>query len=184
MKQPFRSRPRVRPRQEPTEPEDDDQIVEGVIEEPRNKLVPVPIPDLPPQGESPRQGRRSQPPSGSRQLPVMRVAEPGLLLIAIGMMVAGIFFTYLNVAGNPDPVLEWWPSVSLFVSLVWSMVALTRRNATAFLGGAGAAGLSISLLLHTQDVAKFQETVVGVILISIGLAIIVRGLLLRPRITT
>jgi hypothetical protein len=99
------------------------------------------------------------------------------------MMVAGIFFTYLNAAANPDPVLEWWPSVSLFVSLVWSMVALVRRNATAFLGGAGAAGLSISLLLHTQDVAQFQETVVGVILISIGLAIVVRGLLLRPRVT-
>lgn len=180
MKQPFRSRPRVRPRQEPTPPEDDDQIVEGVIEEQHNQLVPVP--DLPPHAQAPRQGRRAK--SSRRKLPQVGVSEPGLLLIALGLMAAGIFFTYLNVIENPDPALEWWPAVSLFVSMMWSMVALTRRNATAFLGGAGAAGLSISLLLHTQDVAEFQETVVGVILISIGLAIIVRGLLLRPRVTT
>lgn len=180
MKQPFRSRPRVRPRQESETPVEDDQIVEGVIEEHKNQLVPVPIPDVPPH-ESVHERRRAS--RNRRQLPTMRVSEPGLLLIAIGMMVAGIFFTYLNTASNPDKILDWWSAVSLFVAMMWSMVALSRRNATAFLGGAGAAGLSVSLLLHTQDVAQFQETMVGIILITIGLAIIVRGLLLRPRAT-
>jgi sulfite exporter TauE/SafE len=52
----------------------------------------------------------------------------------------------------------------------------------SFLGGAAFTGLGVSLLMDTQDVAQFQETVMGVLLVMVGLGIIIRGFLLRGRV--
>ncbi len=162
MNTPFRSRPHIRPK---PDDEDNQQIVEGIIAE-DHALVPV---DLPPEEEAPRRRRRRP-----------RVANPGLLILALGLMVAGVFFTMMNVDALSDQVLEDWPFVTLGLAVLWCLIALVRRDATAFLGGAAIIGLSVSLLLDTQDVgASFEETVVGSILIVLGLAIVVRGVLLR-----
>jgi hypothetical protein len=99
--------------------------------------------------------------------------------VALALVVGGIFFTLLNVAELPAIVTNWWPIVTLVISFAWSFSALKQRNAAAFLGGAGAVGLSISMLLHTQEIADFGETFVGFVLISIGTGVIMRGLLLR-----
>jgi hypothetical protein len=176
MNQPFRSRPRVRPQVEPPKP--GEEIVEGVIEEER-ALVPLDQPAA--EGQQARPGYQGiQPVPRPAQRPAAkRVIHPGFLLAALGLLVGGMFFTLLNNADLPEVVDRWWPMVSLVIALIWSLSALARRNATSFLGGAAVTGLSISLLLHTQGVAQFRETFVGVTLISLGLAIVVRGLLLR-----
>lgn len=190
---PFRSRPKVErqtppedsayedfsaPDPEPSTPppsiEDSADIVEGVIEEQNPQALvpaeairhePIALPDDPP----------SAPPSNKR------IARPGLLLIAIALFLGGIFVTILKNADLPTLIEEWYPLLSLGVALLWIIVALSRRNVAAFIGGAVVAGLSMSLLLDAQKVATFQETVIGILLMTFGLSIVMRGLLLRPR---
>lgn len=175
--EPFRSRPRIErepaePEQEPSPVEPDNElyeedIIEGIMEESLPQAI-VPAEQI------------RQP----LQLPedhsvADRVARPGLLLIAVALTVGGIFLTIVNNADLPAAIEEWWPAVSLAAAALWSLVALMRRDVRAFLGGAVVAGISISLLLETQGIASFGETVVGVILMTFGLAIVMRGLLLR-----
>lgn len=179
-KEPFRSRPRVtrNPKSsEPVPPEAfdpiEEDIIEGVMEEHEaQQLVPTsprvyePI-ALPPEEYATFTAKEA------------RVAQPGLLLIAIGLFVGGIFITLLRVADLPDVIEAWWPIVSLIVAVGWTFLALLRRNVANFLAGAVVAGISMSLLLDAQSVAQFQETVVGIILMTFGLAIVMRGLFLR-----
>lgn len=171
MSEPFRSRPRIRPQQAPP-PEPEDQVIDGVItEDIEQSLVPYSEPE-PAQAE-PR--HRPQRPRVKRT----RLVHVDLFMLALMLLVGGIFFTLMNVTTLADAILQWWPAASLGAAVLWSFMALVRRDATAFLGGAGIAGLSVSLLLDSNDVAPFGESVVGVILISLGVAIVVRGLLLR-----
>lgn len=182
--EPFRSRPHVTRRPKPdsedtpspsAEP-DEPEVVEGVLEEdePRQLLaapakprqaIALPVDYDEDEAEERTSGRQ--------------VTSWGLLLIATGLTIGGVFITLLNVADLPDVVEKWWPMVSLIVALLWSFGALLRRNAASFLGGATVVGLSLSLLLDSQDIATFEETVVGIILMTFGLAIVMRGLLLR-----
>lgn len=177
MSQPFRSRPRIRRQTElPAEPE----VVEGVLSEapqqalvpfePENEVLPVDAPILPPRPIRPQK-------TAKREWAI----RPGLLILAFVLIASGIFFTLLNVATLNKTVVEWWPAVMLGGAVLWILLALFRQDATAFLGGAGAMGISTSLLLETQKIASVGETMVGAILISLGLGIMMRGLLLRPR---
>lgn len=177
--EPFRSRPRIErepsspePDQEPSPVEPDNEpyeedIIEGIMEESLPQAI---IPS-----EQVRQPLHLPEDSTVAD----RVTRPGLLLIALGLTIGGIFLTIVNNADLPTTIEEWWPAVSLAAAALWSLVALLRRDVRAFLGGAVVAGLSISLLLETQGIAAFGETVVGVILMTFGLAIVMRGLLLR-----
>lgn len=173
--EPFRSRPRVdreparsEPRMEPaTDGEPEAEVVEGYIEE-----------------SAPRAIVQRDQVDHTLHLPEddsdkTRLEQPGLFLIAMGMVIGGIFLTVLRNVDLPDSIEQWWPMVSLIVAILWSFVSLWRRDVRAFLGGAVVAGISVSLLLDAQDIARFQETVIGIILMTFGLAIVMRGLLLR-----
>jgi hypothetical protein len=185
MKEPFRSRPRVTrpeatpPKSQPATPPEE-EIIEGVIEEERSVVPFDPVVSHQEQARAQyyeylAREEETQPRTGFWS----KVDAPGLFLVALALVVGGIFFTLLNVAELPAIVTNWWPIVTLVISFAWSFSALKQRNAAAFLGGAGAVGLSISMLLHTQEIADFGETFVGFVLISIGTGVIMRGLLLR-----
>jgi hypothetical protein len=181
--EPFRSRPRVerRPKSDlpppPSEQGEGEEIIEGVIEE----HIPAPqqpsILPAPPRAYEPLRLPMEVEQPRSRQ---KRVEHPGLLLLAIGLVIGGLFITILRNANLPDVIEEWYPALSLVCALVWCFMALTRRDVRAFLGGAVIFGFSLSLLLETQNVAHFTETIAGVLLMSFGLAIVMRGLLIRP----
>lgn len=113
------------------------------------------------------------------RLLVWREVRPGLLVLALGLVAGGIFWTLSNLNRVPQAYEEWWAAVLLAFALVWSLIALAMRQAAAFLAGAGLAGISLSLLLDAQGVATWRETLVGVVLITLGLGIIARALLLR-----
>lgn len=117
-------------------------------------------------------------PNVSRLL-VWREIRPGLLLLALGMVLGGVFWTLHNLGRVPASYEEWWAVVLLGFALLWSATALIARQAAAFLAGTALAGVSISLLLDAQEIATWHETMVGIMLITIGLGIIARGLLLR-----
>ncbi len=44
-----------------------------------------------------------------------------------------------------------------------------------------AAGVGLSALLDAQDIAALRETLLGIVLVAVGLGIVVRGFLLRGR---
>lgn len=168
---PFRSRPRVvRPQELAQQAQaEEDNIVEGVIPA-DHALVPADAY----YSDPPRPVRRPR-----RRTRGLRIPRFSVLVLSLLLMVGGIFFTLLNVGVVEGDAEVWWPTVTLGGAVLWMLGALIRRDATAFVIGGGVAGISVSLLLDTQDIADFRETVVGVILMMLGMSVIVRGLLIR-----
>jgi hypothetical protein len=105
----------------------------------------------------------------------------GVLLIVVLLIAGGIFGILLSRGQLRDQVEMWWPVGILVVAGGWMLVALVRRQITPFMGGAAFAGVGLSLLMSTQDVAPVEETLLGVVLVTVGLGIVIRGFLLRQR---
>jgi hypothetical protein len=106
----------------------------------------------------------------------------GVLLSVVFLIGMGIFGTLLNRDRVHGDAATWWPAAIIGCGLLWMALALSRRRVASFLGGAAFTGLGVSLLMDTQDIAQFQETVMGVLLVMVGLGIIIRGFLLRGRV--
>ena len=156
----------------PPAPEDAEEVVEGIVEE--KSLVPASYYGEPQKQPPPRRPRRR-----TRGVKIPRFS---LFAISVSLVVAGVFFTLLNVAELPADVREQWPIVSLAAAALWSLIALIRRQSTAFVAGTAIAGVSLSFLLDNQNIADFEQTVFGVLLIMLGLSVVIRGLLIRPRV--
>jgi len=119
-----------------------------------------------------------------------RVARPqialpnfrfGLLLLVVVLIGGGIFGVLLNQERIRDDVEAWWPLVLVIGAMVWMLVALIQHQGTSFLGAAAVTGIGLSLLMETQDIAEVQETLIGVMLVMVGLGIVIRGFLLRQQ---
>ncbi len=104
-----------------------------------------------------------------------------VLLLALALIAGGIFGTLLWQDRLRDEVTVWWPVIPLVISALWMLIALVRRQVTSFLGGAALAGFGLSALLDTQDIAALRETLLGTVLVTVGLGVVVRGFLLRGR---
>lgn len=170
MSNPYRNRT---PQPPPSQNEPDLDVVEGYMQSAEQALVPSDYYQDPPRPQRKVKRRRQ------RGLPVPRFT---IFVIAVSLIVSGVFFTLLNVDAVPEDMREWWPVVSLAAAVMWSLGAIIRRDATSFVAGATIAGVSVSFLLATQGVATVSETVVGIILITLGLSVVIRGLFIRPRV--
>ncbi|MEW6580489.1 MAG: hypothetical protein AB1435_15025 [Chloroflexota bacterium] len=104
-----------------------------------------------------------------------------VLLLALALITGGIFGTLLWQDRLREEVTVWWPVVPLVVAALWMLIALVRRQVTSFLGGAALAGVGLSALLDAQDIAALRETLLGTVLVTVGLGVVVRGFLLRGR---
>jgi hypothetical protein len=114
--------------------------------------------------------------------PIFDVEVNGaILLVAIALIAAGVFGTLLNQGRIRADVEEWWPLVIIVGAIFWMLVALIRRQVASFLGGAAFGGVGVSLLMGTQSIAKSEETLLGMVLVTVGLGIVIRGFLLRQR---
>ncbi|MBX3062891.1 MAG: hypothetical protein KF726_07940 [Anaerolineae bacterium] len=78
----------------------------------------------------------------------------------------------------PAEVLLWWPLALLIPGVVWLFGALVQRSGRGMLSSAAVIGVGISLLLGTQSILPVGSTLVGIVLISAGTSILLRGLLL------
>jgi hypothetical protein len=134
-----------------------------------------------PARESPRRGRFSRPHLS------LRPAAPGsalrwdYLLLALLLIGGGVFGALLNQDRLQAEIEEWWPLAVVIVAALWMIIALARRQVASFLGGAALAGVGLSLLMNNQDIAGFKETVLGMVLVTAGLGIVIRGFVLRQR---
>ncbi|HEX3054091.1 MAG TPA: hypothetical protein VHP83_25780 [Aggregatilineaceae bacterium] len=104
-----------------------------------------------------------------------------MLFVVVFLVALGIFGTLLNLDRVSETGRAWWPVTIIISALLWMIIALLRRQVASFLGGAALAGVGLSLLMDTQDIANARETLLGVVLLAVGLGIVVRGFLLRGR---
>ncbi len=107
--------------------------------------------------------------------------EFGMLFLVLALIALGIFGTLLNRDQVDGDVGDWWPLAVIAIAVVWMLAALVQRRIPAFLASAGLAGIGISLLMDTQDVASLNESVLGVVLVTLGFGIVVRGFVLRQQ---
>lgn len=164
-------------------PSDEYPAPEG--DAPFEPFVPVSPPEEPPR----RRFRPSLPRPGVPRLRRPTLRRPsmavevrfGMLVIVVALVVAGIFGTLLKQDRIHGDLKAWWPLAILGGAAVWMLAALLRRRAAAFLGAAAVAGVGLSLLMDAQDIAQAQETLLGVVLVTVGLGIVVRGFLLRQQ---
>lgn len=103
------------------------------------------------------------------------------LFLVLGLIALGVFGTLLNRDQVSGEVRDWWPLAVIAVAALWMLAALVQRRIPAFLGAAGLAGVGISLLMDTQDIASVSESLLGVVLVTLGFGIVVRGFVLRQQ---
>ncbi len=119
------------------------------------------------------------------RLPQLRVGAAirwDMLLLVVLLIAAGGAGTWLVRGDVPETVRAWWPGTLAAFAGVWMLVALLRQHVESFLGATVFAGIGLSLLMDTQDIAPFEETLFGVMLVTLGLGIVIRGFLLRQRV--
>jgi hypothetical protein len=153
-------------------------------EPPLERVYPdIPTPDETPASQYAQRGEARR----GFKLPRLRLprlivwgeVRPGLLLLAIGLVTGGVFWTLYNLDATSRQAEAWWPAVLLGFGLIWALVALVSRRAAAFLAATALVGISISLLLSAQDLLEWRETLAGTVLITVGVGIVARGFLLR-----
>jgi hypothetical protein len=108
----------------------------------------------------------------------------GVLALVIVLIGGGIFGTLLKQERLERDVEEWWAPARIAGAGLWMLAALLQRRIAAFLGGAAAAGVGLSLLMDTQGIAAAEQTLLGVVLATVGLGIVIRGFLLRQQSTS
>lgn len=108
----------------------------------------------------------------------------GALALALLLIVAGVVGTLLNLDRLDLTVPEQWPLAVLVIAGLWLVIALNRRNVTSALGAAALAGVGISALLDAQGIAAWRETLIGAVMVALGLGIVLRGLILRQTIAS
>ena len=108
--------------------------------------------------------------------------RPGVLLTLLILIAGGVFGTLLRQDRINDDVVAWWPLGIVALAVLWLLAALIQRRITSFLGAAACAGVGLAVLMETQDIAALEETMLGVVLITVGLGIVIRGFLLRQQV--
>ncbi len=109
--------------------------------------------------------------------------SPGVLIVVLLLVTAGIVGTLLNLDRLELDIPGEWPAVLIVVAVVWLILALRQRRVTPALGAAMLVGAGLSALLDTQGVAEWRDTMLGAVLIALGLGLVIRGLLLRQRVS-
>jgi len=106
--------------------------------------------------------------------------RPDVLLLALALIAGGIAATLIVQDRLTIELDPRWPVGVLALAGVWMLLALLRGQVTAFLGGAALAGVGLALLMDVEEIAAFDESVLGVVLVTVGLGIVIRGLVMHP----
>ncbi len=129
-----------------------------------------------------REHRRLRRPRWGGRRPILGIEiRAATLLLAAGLIAGGIFGTLLKQGEIRESLEEWWPLALLVIAGLWMLIALIRRQIASFLGGAALAGVGLSLLMDTQGIAVLKDTLLGIVLVTVGLGIVIRGFLLRQQ---
>jgi hypothetical protein len=108
----------------------------------------------------PRRRRVLRLPRPSIHLPAFSLGiniEWGYLLLALALIVAGLFGALLNRGQVPDNIEEWWP-----LAIVSGGGGVDGDRTGAAAGGvvpgrSALAGVGLSLMMNNQDIADFRK---------------------------
>ena len=122
--------------------------------------------------------RRNRPPEDAPP-PRPPIRINGLILVIVLVFLAFLALALaLNEGLVPDPFDKLWPLLVTVPAILWLIVALIRRRVRGVFSAAALFGLSISMLFAVQGI-PLGSTLVGILFICGGIAILLRGLLLR-----
>jgi len=168
---------RRRAREEEREPE---ELYDEAIPDELYPFVPVESAPLEAFAAPPEEDRfEVEQPVRSRRASQRLSVNPGILVLAALLIAAGVVGTLLNLDRIELSLPALWPVGVLAVALIWLVSALSRGLVTSALGAAALAGAGLSALLDTQGIAAWRDTLIGLVLVTLGLGIVLRGLLLR-----
>jgi hypothetical protein len=111
-----------------------------------------------------------------RRLPF--ALRPAALLGVVIVIVCGVLLLLYQQNQLPNEVLVWWPLALIVTGLVWFLLGLVRRSGNGLLGGAVLMGTGVSVQLSALSVYTVGSTLVGIVFISAGTAILLRGILM------
>lgn len=150
---------RRRPEPQPRSPEDDSAVESGA--EPTEASPPQPQRVMLPRSPSPFSLNR------------------GWLLIVLALVAAAVGLALHNLNLLPKSVIGWLPLLVIGPAALWLLLSITRRSPKGMLGSTALLGIGLSLLLSAHNVAPLEATLMGIVLVSVGAGLLLRGLLLR-----
>lgn len=101
--------------------------------------------------------------------------------VVLGVLVVvliGLIWLLIAFEALPE---EFYAAASVAAGVfggLWFLAALLRRHSRSILFAAAWLGAALSLLLAAQGVAAVGDTLIGLVLIAVGVALILRGLLM------
>ena len=105
----------------------------------------------------------------------------GWLLVIVTLVAVALGLVFNNLGLLPETIIRWLPLVLLAPAALACIVTLVRRQPRALLGSTALLGAALSLALDAQGVAPLGASLVGVLLITVGTGLLLRGILLRAQ---
>jgi hypothetical protein len=121
--------------------------------------------------------RRQRSSTESASSPVMKLNGVALFVILILIAITAIALA-LTQGMIAEPYDKFWPVLIAVPALLWLIAAIIRRNMRNMMISAILFGFSLSLLFALQGI-PLGSTLIGIVLICVGITILLRGLLLR-----
>lgn len=104
------------------------------------------------------------------------------VLLFILLLVVALALVALDIPAQiPAELLARWPWLLVIVGVLWLLVGLVTAWPHGTLGGPLVAAVGVTVLLEQQGVLSGPMTLGGVLLVTAGLAVTVRGLTM-PRV--
>ncbi|MCS6872726.1 MAG: hypothetical protein NZ571_14865 [Anaerolineae bacterium] len=124
--------------------------------------------------------RRSVPTDaeGSARTRLPFALQGSIVLGILAVALIGVAWLLVNLELMPQAFYTAAPIAATAFGALWFLMALLQRRARGIIFAAAWLGAALSLLLAAQGVAQVGDTLIGLILIAVGVALVLRGLLM------
>ncbi|MCE7947146.1 MAG: hypothetical protein DYG88_06930 [Chloroflexi bacterium CFX4] len=104
--------------------------------------------------------------------------QGSVLLGILAVIGLGVVWLLASFDILPTALVVAVPSAAAAFGALWFLAALVRRNPRGIVFSAAWLGGALSLLLAAQGIAAVGTTLIGLVFIAVGAALILRGLLM------
>lgn len=104
--------------------------------------------------------------------------QGSVVLGILAVMLIGAVWLLISLELMPKAFYTAAPVAATAFGVLWFLVMLVQRRAKGIIFAAAWLGGALSLLLASQDVAQVGDTLIGLVLIAVGVALVLRGLLM------
>jgi len=104
--------------------------------------------------------------------------QGSVLLGIFGLVLLGVAWLLISLELMPAGFYTVAPVAASAFGALWFLIALLRRQPRSIIFAAAWLGAALSLLLASQGIAEVGDTLIGLVLIAVGVALVLRGLLM------